>query len=156
MGFFERNRDDVVAAGYDPSRLPPGQYLTDRFPVLHVGDVPEYAPGAWNMRIFGEVDNDFSLTFEELTALPSVEITTDIHCVTKWSKFDTTWRGVRVRDLFERAGLRPPGRKPVAERTARAQLPLHRQGLARRQAAVDERMQIVVDEARNAHLTSRR
>ncbi|MFM8389228.1 MAG: sulfite oxidase-like oxidoreductase [Actinomycetota bacterium] len=106
MGFFERNRDDVVAAGYDPSRLPPGQYLTDRFPVLHVGDVPEYAPGEWNMRIFGEVDREFGLTFEELTALPSIEVTTDIHCVTKWSKFDTTWRGVRVRDLFERAGLR--------------------------------------------------
>ncbi|MFM2115883.1 MAG: hypothetical protein RI908_1624 [Actinomycetota bacterium] len=106
MGFFDRNRDDVVAAGYDPSRLPPGQYLTDRFPVLHVGDVPEYAPGEWNMRVFGEVDNDFTLTFEELTSLPSIEITTDIHCVTKWSKFDTTWRGVRVRDLFDRAGLR--------------------------------------------------
>ncbi len=106
MGFFDRNRDDVVAAGYDPSRLPPGQYLTDRFPVLHVGDVPEYAPGELNMRVFGEVDNDFTLTFEELTALPSIEITTDIHCVTKWSKFDTTWRGVRVRDLFDRAGLR--------------------------------------------------
>jgi len=126
MGFFERNRDDVVAAGYDPSRLPPGQYLTDRFPVLHVGDVPEYAPGAWNMRIFGEVDNDFSLTFEELTALPSVEITTDIHCVTKWSKFDTTWRGVRVRDLFERAGLRPTATHFVghAEYGYTANLPL--------------------------------
>jgi DMSO/TMAO reductase YedYZ molybdopterin-dependent catalytic subunit len=58
------------------------------------------------MRIFGEVDNEFTLTFEELTSLSSVEITTDIHCVTKWSKFDTTWRGVRVRDLFDRAGLR--------------------------------------------------
>jgi DMSO/TMAO reductase YedYZ molybdopterin-dependent catalytic subunit len=126
MGFFERNRDDVVAAGYDPSRLPPGQYLTDRFPVLHVGDVPEYAPGAWNMRIFGEVDNDFSLTFEELTALPSVENTTDIHCVTKWSKFDTTWRGVRVRDLFERAGLRPTATHFVghAEYGYTANLPL--------------------------------
>ena len=105
MGFFDRNREDLVAQGYDPSRLPPGQYLTDRFPVLHVGDVPEYAPGQWNMRVFGEVDNEFVLDFDELTSLPSVQVTTDIHCVTKWSKFDTTWRGVRVRDLFERAGL---------------------------------------------------
>lgn len=126
MGFFERNRDDVVAAGYDPSRLPPGQYLTDRFPVLHVGDVPEYAPGEWNMRIFGEVESEFALTFEELTALPSVEVTTDIHCVTKWSKFDTTWRGVRVRDLFERAGLRPTATHFVghAEYGYTANLPL--------------------------------
>ena len=105
MGFFDRNRQELIEAGYDPSRLPPGQYLTDKFPVLHVGDVPEYAPGEWNMSIFGCVDREFTLTFEELTALPSVELTTDIHCVTKWSKFDTTWRGVRVRDLFERAGL---------------------------------------------------
>ena len=106
MGFFDRNREDVVAQGYDPARLPPGQYLTDRFPVLHVGDVPEYAPGEWNMKVFGEVDREFTVDFDELTSLPSVEVTTDIHCVTKWSKFDTTWRGVRVRDLFERAGLR--------------------------------------------------
>lgn len=47
MGFFDRNRDEVAARGFDPARLPPGQYLTDRFPVLHVGDVPEYAPGEW-------------------------------------------------------------------------------------------------------------
>ena len=52
MGFFDRNREDVVAQGYDPSRLPPGQYLTDRFPVLHVGDVPEYEPGQWNLNLF--------------------------------------------------------------------------------------------------------
>jgi DMSO/TMAO reductase YedYZ molybdopterin-dependent catalytic subunit len=67
MGFFDRNRDEVAAKGYDPSRLPPGQYLTDRFPVLHVGDVPEYAPGEWNMRIFGEVDREFTLDFAQLT-----------------------------------------------------------------------------------------
>ena len=105
MGFFERNRDDVVKAGFDPSRLPPGQYLTDRFPVLHVGDVPEYQPGEWNLRVFGMVDNEYTLTFEELTQLPSVELVTDIHCVTKWSKFDTRWRGVKVSDLFARAGV---------------------------------------------------
>jgi hypothetical protein len=105
VGFFERNRDDVAKAGYDPNRLPPGQYLTDRFPVLHVGDVPEYAPGEWNLRVFGLVDNEYTLTFEELTALPSVELVTDIHCVTKWSKFDTRWRGVKVSDLLARAGM---------------------------------------------------
>ena len=105
MGFFDNNRKELVDKGYDPARLPAGQYLTDRFPVLHLGDVPTYAPGEWNMQIVGAVDNPFSLTFEELTALPSVTVTTDIHCVTKWSKFDTVWRGVRVRDLLERAGI---------------------------------------------------
>jgi DMSO/TMAO reductase YedYZ molybdopterin-dependent catalytic subunit len=105
MGFFDRNRKEVEEKGYDPSRLPPGQYLTERFPVLHVGDVPTYAPGEWNLTIGGLVDNPFALTFEELTALPSVTLTTDIHCVTKWSKFDTVWRGVKVKDLLDRAGI---------------------------------------------------
>jgi len=105
MGFFDRNRDEVISQGYDPARLPPGQYLTDRFPVLHVGDVPTYAPGDWNLTIGGLVDTPYVLTFEQLTALPSVTLTTDIHCVTKWSKFDTVWRGVRVRDLLEAAGV---------------------------------------------------
>ena len=105
MGFFDRNREDVAAKGFDPSRLPPGQYLTDRFPVLHVGEVPSYEPGEWNMSIGGLVDKPYVLSFEELTALPSVTLTTDIHCVTKWSKFDTVWRGVRVRDLLDVAGV---------------------------------------------------
>jgi DMSO/TMAO reductase YedYZ molybdopterin-dependent catalytic subunit len=105
MGFFDRNRKEVEEKGYDPSRLPPGQYLTERFPVLHVGDVPTYAPGEWNLTIGGLVDNPFALTFEELTALPSVTLTTDIHCVTKWSKFDTVWRGVKLKDILDRAGI---------------------------------------------------
>ena len=105
MGFFDRNRDEVAAKGYDPSRLPPGQYLTERFPVLHVGDVPTYAPGEWTLTLTGLVERPYVLTFEELTALESTEIVTDIHCVTKWSKFDTRWRGVKVSDLLARAGL---------------------------------------------------
>ncbi len=107
MGFFDRNRKEVEEKGYDPSRLPPGQYLTDRFPVLHVGDVPTYAPGEWSLTVGGLVDNPFTLSFEELTALPSVTLTTDIHCVTKWSRFDTVWRGVKLKDLLDRAGLSP-------------------------------------------------
>jgi DMSO/TMAO reductase YedYZ molybdopterin-dependent catalytic subunit len=105
MGFFDRNREQVSKMGFDDSRLPPGQYLTERFPVLHVGDVPTYAPGEWDLKIFGAVHQPFTLSFEELTALDAVTLTTDIHCVTKWSKFDTVWKGVRVRDLLERAGI---------------------------------------------------
>jgi DMSO/TMAO reductase YedYZ molybdopterin-dependent catalytic subunit len=106
MSFFERNRREVSEMGFDPARLPPGQYLTNRFPVLHVGDVPSYAPGQWSLSIHGEVDEPFTLSFEELTAMSSVTLTTDIHCVTKWSKFDTVWKGIRVRDLLEKAGIR--------------------------------------------------
>ena len=106
MGFFDRNRAEVEAMGYDPARLPPGQYLTDRFPVLHVGDVPHYAPGEWNLTIGGLVERPYVLTFDELVAMPAIELTADIHCVTKWSKFDTKWRGVRVSDLLARAGVK--------------------------------------------------
>ncbi len=107
MGFFDRNRKALAEQGIDPARLPPGQYLTERFPVLHVGDVPSYAPGEWNLTITGLVDRPFTIGLDELQTMPSVELTVDIHCVTKWSKFDTHWTGVRVRDLLERAGVKP-------------------------------------------------
>lgn len=107
MGFFERNRSQLAERGIDPARLPPGQYLTDRFPVLHVGDVPEIAPADWSMRVFGLVERELTVTWDQLVALPAVELTTDIHCVTKWSKFDTVWKGVRVADLLDQAGMRP-------------------------------------------------
>ncbi|MEI7882475.1 MAG: sulfite oxidase-like oxidoreductase [Actinomycetota bacterium] len=105
MGFFDRNREQLANKGIDDARLPPGQYLTERFPVLHVGDVPTYAPGDWDLKIFGLVDKPFTVNLDELKSMPAVTLLTDIHCVTKWSKFDTTWKGVRVRDLFERAGM---------------------------------------------------
>ena len=114
MGFFERNRAQLAERGIDPDRLPPGQYLTDRFPVLHVGDVPSYDLAAWDLQVGGLVRTPLRLTFEELRALPATEVVTDIHCVTKWSKFDTRWRGVRVRDLLERAGPEPAARHVVA------------------------------------------
>jgi DMSO/TMAO reductase YedYZ molybdopterin-dependent catalytic subunit len=107
MGFFDRNRKELLEKGYDPDRLPPGQYLTDRFPVLHVGDVPDYGPGEWDLTITGLVDRPFVLSLDELKAMPSVNLNFDIHCVTKWSKFDTTWTGVRVRDVLEQAGVQP-------------------------------------------------
>ena len=107
MGFFDRNRENLVKQGIDPARLPPGQYTTDRFPVLHVGDIPDYEPGQWDLTIHGLVATPLTIGFDELAAMPSVTPTFDIHCVTKWSKFDTTWTGVRVRDLFALAGVQP-------------------------------------------------
>ena len=107
MGFFDRNRRALEAQGIDPARLPPGQYATDRFPVLHVGDVPRYADDLsdWDLRLTGLVDTPTTLTFDELRALPTVEETFDIHCVTKWSKFDTRWTGVRLTTLMDLAGV---------------------------------------------------
>jgi Sulfite oxidase and related enzymes len=63
MGFFDRNRDELEAKGYDKSRLPPGQYLTDRFPVLHVGEVPTYKPGEWSLTVDGLVEKPFTISF---------------------------------------------------------------------------------------------
>ena len=109
MGFFERNRKALVERGIDPARLPPGQYTTERFPVLHVGTVPSYAEDLadWDLRIFGAVDEPYVLSWAELLALPAVEVTQDIHCVTKWTMLDTVWKGVALRDLLDRAGLQP-------------------------------------------------
>ena len=108
MGFFDRNRKQLEEQGIDPARLPPGQYFTDRFPVLHVGDVPRYDDlSTWAMVIGGLVEENVTLTWEQLTSMPSVELTFDIHCVTKWSKFDTTWKGVKVTDLLALARPRP-------------------------------------------------
>jgi DMSO/TMAO reductase YedYZ molybdopterin-dependent catalytic subunit len=106
--FFDRNRRELAARGIDPDRLPPGQYATERFPVLHVGDVPDYGDlSSWDLRIFGHVAEPVTLTWAELQALPQVDVTVDLHCVTKWSLFDTTWRGVRLRELYDLAGVRP-------------------------------------------------
>ena len=66
MGFFDRNRQNLVKQGIDPARLPPGQYTTDRFPVLHVGDIPDYEPGQWDLTIHGLVDAPFTIGFDEL------------------------------------------------------------------------------------------
>ncbi len=107
MGFFERNRRQLADRGIDPDRLPPGQYFTERFPVLHVGDVPQIDVATWTLRVFGLVDRELTISWDELRAMPPTSLHTDIHCVTKWSKFDTSWTGVAVRDLFDRAGLRP-------------------------------------------------
>jgi DMSO/TMAO reductase YedYZ molybdopterin-dependent catalytic subunit len=107
MSFFQRNRAQLEKLGYSPDRLPPGQYYTKRFPVLHVGDVPRYDITAWDLRVFGLVRKPMTFSFEELRVLPAVEVVTDIHCVTKWSKFDTGWKGVRVRDVLERAEVTP-------------------------------------------------
>jgi DMSO/TMAO reductase YedYZ molybdopterin-dependent catalytic subunit len=89
----------VLEAGFDPARLPPGQYLTHKWPVLHVGSVPAADPAGWRLRIWGEVEEEVELGLDELRALPATEVVTDIHCVTRWSRFDARFRGVRFAEL---------------------------------------------------------
>ena len=82
-------------------RLPPGQSLTLKFPVLHYGPVPSFDPATWDFRVWGEVEQEKSWTWEEFNRLPRAKLTMDIHCVTRWSKFDTEWEGVSVKTLVE-------------------------------------------------------
>jgi DMSO/TMAO reductase YedYZ molybdopterin-dependent catalytic subunit len=97
--FRGRAERKVADAGYDPARLPPGQYLTDKWPVLHAGTVPQTDLATWDFRVFGEVESTITLTWEEFDALPKSENVQDIHCVTRWSRFDTRFSGVHWREL---------------------------------------------------------
>src|ERR671916_309729 len=81
------------------ARVPPGQYLTDDFPVLSAGPTPRTPLETWSMTIDGAVDGVREWSWAEFTALPTV--TVDIHCVTRWSKLDTTWRGVSIDTLLD-------------------------------------------------------
>jgi DMSO/TMAO reductase YedYZ molybdopterin-dependent catalytic subunit len=83
----------------EPDRLPPGQYVTDDFPVLSAGPTPHTPLDAWTFSLIAG-DERKSWSWDELRALPSETVTTDIHCVTRWSKFDTTWEGVSVDTLL--------------------------------------------------------
>ncbi len=94
-GFSGRKRMDA-----DPSRIPPGQYLTPDFPVLSAGPTPHTPLEQWSFTIDGEVEQPASWSWEEFTALPAQTVTVDIHCVTKWSKLDTSWRGVTLDTLL--------------------------------------------------------
>ncbi|GAB4161374.1 MAG: sulfite oxidase-like oxidoreductase [Candidatus Promineifilaceae bacterium] len=91
-----RKQEEEVRSG---NRLPPGQSLTQKFPVLHYGTVPHTNLDTWNFRIFGLVEEEKVWNWEQFNKLPRTQVTMDIHCVTRWSKFDTTWEGVSLKTL---------------------------------------------------------
>jgi DMSO/TMAO reductase YedYZ molybdopterin-dependent catalytic subunit len=97
--FRSKAEQKLVDKGLDPARLPPGQYLTEKWPVLHAGTVPQTDLASWDFKVFGEVEEPLTLGYDELQALPQTEITVDIHCVTRWSRFDTGFKGVHWREL---------------------------------------------------------
>jgi DMSO/TMAO reductase YedYZ molybdopterin-dependent catalytic subunit len=103
---FSRRKDEENRVRSE-GRLPPGQSLTQKFPVLHYGPVPNFDPETWQFRVFGEVESEIHWNWEEFNQLPRSQITMDIHCVTRWSKFDTRWEGVSVRILVEQSLIRP-------------------------------------------------
>jgi len=87
-------------------RLPPGQSLTVKFPVLHYGSVPPFDPVTWDFRAWGEVEQERGWKWEEFNKLPRTKVMMDLHCVTRWSKADTLWEGVSVRTLVEQGLIR--------------------------------------------------
>jgi DMSO/TMAO reductase YedYZ molybdopterin-dependent catalytic subunit len=103
-GFLERFRK---GGDEGPRRLPPGQSLTEKFPVLHYGPVPNVDLSGWDFRVFGLVDEEIRWTWEEFSQLPRRKVVLDIHCVTRWTKLDTEWEGVFVRDLVEGGIIKP-------------------------------------------------
>jgi DMSO/TMAO reductase YedYZ molybdopterin-dependent catalytic subunit len=86
------------------ARVPPGQHLTRGWPVLHAEGIPPFDPSTWRFRVTGEVDRPAEWTWEEFRALPSVTRTSDIHCVTGWSKLENEWEGVPFRAVADRVG----------------------------------------------------
>ena len=112
MGFLKQRRltDDERA------RVPPGQHVVRDFPVLHVGGIPYGGtlPPDWDMRVWGAVEREARWDFGELRALPSAELTCDIHCVTTWSKLDTRWQGVPLTWLLDHVRPLPEATHVVA------------------------------------------
>jgi len=102
---------DVLRGGAN-ERTPPGQTLTAKWPVLHYGSVPKVDPKSenWGLRIFGLVENDYELSYDEIRALPSIDVVCDIHCVTHWSRLDNTFTGVPTKLILERAKVKPNAR----------------------------------------------
>jgi DMSO/TMAO reductase YedYZ molybdopterin-dependent catalytic subunit len=94
----------------DKNRLPPGQVSTTKWPVLTYGETPRIDMQAWRFRLFGRVERETSLTWQDFMALPQVERVSDIHCVTRWSRFDNRWRGVLATELVNLARPRPAAR----------------------------------------------
>jgi DMSO/TMAO reductase YedYZ molybdopterin-dependent catalytic subunit len=101
MAFVSRGFRGRRQEAADASRLPPGQYLVRNFPVLSAGPTPHTPLSEWTFTITGEVDAEKSWSWEEFQRLPRETVTKDIHCVTKWSKLDTSWTGVSVDVLME-------------------------------------------------------
>jgi DMSO/TMAO reductase YedYZ molybdopterin-dependent catalytic subunit len=126
MAFRSSGEGRAATAGIDPARIPPGQYYTDKWPVLHAGGVPRVDLGTWTLRVGGLVENPIELGFEELKGLGARDVVADIHCVTRWSRLDMPWRGVPVTAVLALARPLPGARFAIAhaEQGYTANLPL--------------------------------
>jgi DMSO/TMAO reductase YedYZ molybdopterin-dependent catalytic subunit len=111
MSASESDRRSTEDSLRNEGRLPPGQALTLKFPVLHYGPIPPFDPSTWDFRIWGEVEEEKRWNWETFQELPRTNVRMDIHCVTRWSKADTEWEGISLRQLVEDGIIKP---KPEA------------------------------------------
>ncbi len=109
LGKFFRKPDPELS-----DRVPPGQHLTNGFPVLTYGPTPQVQQGAWALRLWGLVEPELSLSWDNILALPQNDFTADFHCVTRWSKLDVQWTGVKVPDLMQQVKLAPEAKHVLA------------------------------------------
>jgi DMSO/TMAO reductase YedYZ molybdopterin-dependent catalytic subunit len=105
FNFFRRQLNERERAVAD--RLPPGQYLTEKWPVLHYGGVPKVDLATWDFTMDGLVERPMKLTYQQMKALPRKTVQRDVHCVTRWSMLDSTWEGVSVSELMKLVQLKP-------------------------------------------------
>src|SRR5581483_412612 len=121
---LERLRGRIGEA--ERARVPPGQFVTNGWPVLHYGAVPRFDPRTWTFRVWGLVENPIELSYDEFRQLPTVEVVADIHCVTRWSKLGMVWEGVPARYLLDLVRPKPEARFVIAhaEHGFTANLPL--------------------------------
>ena len=117
---------DTLESPRQEPRLPPGQVKTDKWPVLHYGSVPRIDLATWDFRVEGLVAHPQRWTWEEFKALPRVQVDSDIHCVTRWSRYDNRWAGVSLREVLRRAAPKPEARFAIihAEQGFTTNLPL--------------------------------
>jgi DMSO/TMAO reductase YedYZ molybdopterin-dependent catalytic subunit len=127
-------------------RVPPGQYVTQKWPVLHYGSIPHADLAAWTIRVWGEVEKPFEIGWDEFQAMPRKKVHTDIHCVTRWSRLDTDFEGVPIQHILERAAPKSTARFVLAhaEQGYTANLPLE---------VLDDEDVLLADTADGAPLT---
>jgi DMSO/TMAO reductase YedYZ molybdopterin-dependent catalytic subunit len=123
---FGNERREQERAMQQAGRLPPGQSLTLKWPILHEGSVPRFDPARWDFRAFGLVENPIRLSWDDFNRLPMKEVLADMHCVTRWSRFDVRWEGVPFSEVARLAGVQPEARFVMvhAEQGYTANVPL--------------------------------
>ena len=111
MKFFTKKADLPAETA---ARVPPGQYLTEKWPVLHYGPVPPFNPRTWDFRVFGNVENEIKLNWEEFQKLEQTAVQADMHCVTTWSRLDQKWEGIPFSKIVELAKPKPDSKFVIA------------------------------------------